>query len=350
MKVLPSPVRISAIRPWWRTIAPISWTSYWRMPIVRFMASRPAANTSGIRSSRTAWSRSLSRLRRALARSFRRSRSGWWSSSSDGSSGAASSAISARIDVDPLADLLVGEGLELGLEVVGLVDDRLEPVELAVVGVEESGEQAHGRLSIGWDRASPGGRLRRLARVDRARPGSVLQAARRRRVEDDLRLGGARPASMTPPGSTKMPRSTEMAFGRRASRAAAEARHDPAPVRSPRQPLPGLVRRGGQRGPGSGTASPSGPRRRTRARSPRESTPADDEPRPSSARSVLLGPAGRRGRIQPPPSFVITRGAVRPAWAWPPRRHRLGHHHVVARPHHVHVGGDGRAAGEQRRP
>ena len=40
-------------------------------------------------------------------------------------------------DVDPLADLLVGEGGELGLQLVGLVDERLDPVELAVVAVEE---------------------------------------------------------------------------------------------------------------------------------------------------------------------------------------------------------------------
>ena len=97
MKVLPSPVRISAILPWWSAMAPISWTSYWRMPMVRFMASRPAANTSGMTSSMAAPRRSFSRLRRALARSRRRSMSGLWSSSSDGSSGSAASRTSARI-------------------------------------------------------------------------------------------------------------------------------------------------------------------------------------------------------------------------------------------------------------
>ena len=109
------------------TIAPISWTSKWRMPSVRCIASRPAAKTSGIRSSRTACSRSLSRLRRALARSLRRSRSWWWSSSSDGSSGAASSRDLGADGVDPLADLVVGQGVELGLELVGAVDQGLDP-------------------------------------------------------------------------------------------------------------------------------------------------------------------------------------------------------------------------------
>ena len=99
-------------------MAPISWTSYWRIPSVRFIASRPAANTSGMTSSRAALRRSFSRFRRALARSRRRSRSGWWSSSSDGSSGSAASRISARMSVDPLADLVVGQGLVLGLELV----------------------------------------------------------------------------------------------------------------------------------------------------------------------------------------------------------------------------------------
>ena len=58
--------------------------------------------------------------------SRRRSRSGWWSSSSDGSSGAA---ISRDLGADlgeAVADLVVGERLELGLERVGLVDERLD--------------------------------------------------------------------------------------------------------------------------------------------------------------------------------------------------------------------------------
>ena len=51
--------------------------------------------------------------------------------------------------VDPLADLRVGEGLVLGLELVRAIDERLDPAQLAVVVVEELGEEAHGRLSIG---------------------------------------------------------------------------------------------------------------------------------------------------------------------------------------------------------
>ena len=39
-RVLPSPVAISAILPWWSTMPPISWTSKWRMPTVRRAASR----------------------------------------------------------------------------------------------------------------------------------------------------------------------------------------------------------------------------------------------------------------------------------------------------------------------
>ena len=77
--------------------------------------------------------------------SRRRSRSGWWSSSSDGSSGSAASRISARISANCGADLLVGEGLELGLERVGLVDQRLEASDLAVVRVDEAGQEVHGR-------------------------------------------------------------------------------------------------------------------------------------------------------------------------------------------------------------
>ena len=45
-RVLPSPVFISEILPWWRTTPPISWTSKWRMPSVRCIASRVIAKTS----------------------------------------------------------------------------------------------------------------------------------------------------------------------------------------------------------------------------------------------------------------------------------------------------------------
>ena len=40
------------------------------------------------------------------------------------------------------ADLVVGEGLELGFEAVGLVDERLEASDLAVVRVDEAGKEA----------------------------------------------------------------------------------------------------------------------------------------------------------------------------------------------------------------
>ena len=43
------------------------------------------------------------------------------------------------------ADLLVGHGLELGFEGVGLVDERLQASDLAVVRVDETGKESHGR-------------------------------------------------------------------------------------------------------------------------------------------------------------------------------------------------------------
>src|ERR1700704_2748624 len=60
---------------------------------------------------------------------------------------------------DPLPDLLVGEGLELGLEPVRLIDLWLDPSKLAVVRVDKTIEKAqnHSRGSIGeaalWPRS-----------------------------------------------------------------------------------------------------------------------------------------------------------------------------------------------------
>ena len=51
VSVLPSPVRISAILPSLRTIAPMSCTSKWRMPSTRTEASRTTAKASGRSSS-----------------------------------------------------------------------------------------------------------------------------------------------------------------------------------------------------------------------------------------------------------------------------------------------------------
>ena len=70
-------------------------------------------------------------------------------------------------DLGELApDLVVGQALELVLEGVGLVDHRLESFELAVVRVDEAGEEAHGSGSIGRDRrASPSRGRRRPARI-----------------------------------------------------------------------------------------------------------------------------------------------------------------------------------------
>ena len=46
-------------------------------------------------------------------------------------------------------DLLVGQAFELGLERVGLLDPGLDPSQLAVVRVDETGKELHGSLSIG---------------------------------------------------------------------------------------------------------------------------------------------------------------------------------------------------------
>ena len=147
--VLPSPVRISAILPWWRTAAPISWTSKWRIPSVRFIASRVIAKTSGRTSSSAFWSALVLALAAVLLQ------------------------LAAALEVGVVelvlgrlvgrgglgdlgaelgecgADLLVGEGLVFGLEGVGLVDQRLEASDLAVVRVDETVQESHGRSSIG---------------------------------------------------------------------------------------------------------------------------------------------------------------------------------------------------------
>src|SRR6185503_17240331 len=54
---------------------------------------------------------------------------------------------------ESLADLRVAEGLDLGFEIVGLVDERLDPLQLTVVRVDEPGKKSkHGARSI---RSSP---------------------------------------------------------------------------------------------------------------------------------------------------------------------------------------------------
>ena len=129
---------------------PISWTSKWRMPSVRCIASRVAANTSGSAASRAFWSFSWSRLRRSFASSRRRSEflrdqlflGGLLRGGIFGNFGADRR--------DALADLFVGDGLELGLEGVDLVDERLDPLDLALVRVDEAVQEAkHGTVSIG---------------------------------------------------------------------------------------------------------------------------------------------------------------------------------------------------------
>ena len=95
VSVLPSPVRISAIAPECRTIPPMSCTSKWRMPISRLPVSRTIANVSG---------QQVVELR-AVARLLAQR-------------------------VHPLAQLVAGLELELGLEVVDARDALLELLEL----------------------------------------------------------------------------------------------------------------------------------------------------------------------------------------------------------------------------
>src|SRR3954468_20824330 len=80
VRVLPSPVFISAIEPAWRTMPPIIWTSKWRMPSVRREVSRTTAKVSASRSSRDSPLRARSRRPSACPRSSASS-----SSSSSGS-------------------------------------------------------------------------------------------------------------------------------------------------------------------------------------------------------------------------------------------------------------------------
>src|SRR6266545_4320016 len=68
-RVFPSPVFISAMLPSCRTIAPITWTSKCRWPIVRRAASRTEANASGSRSSRLSPASSRRRNSSVFARS-----------------------------------------------------------------------------------------------------------------------------------------------------------------------------------------------------------------------------------------------------------------------------------------
>ena len=101
---------------------PISWTSKWRIPSVRFIASRAIAKTSGRTSSRAAWSAACSRLRRAFASSRRRSRSGWVQLVLGRLAGDGGLVDLLADRGEALADLVVGQGGDLGLELVDLVD------------------------------------------------------------------------------------------------------------------------------------------------------------------------------------------------------------------------------------
>ena len=130
--------------------APMSCTSKWRMPSLRRLISRAAANTSGSASSRTPWRclmssfsrarrssrrRSELSLRRARPRMARRARR------PRGSRRAARSC--ARGSLRP-------SGPGTRFERVDLVDERLETFDDAFVRVDETGNDVlHGPSSIG---------------------------------------------------------------------------------------------------------------------------------------------------------------------------------------------------------
>ncbi len=47
---------------------------------------------------------------------------------------------------EPLPDLRIGQRLDLFLEIVGLVDERLDPLQLTVIRIDETGKKSkHGR-------------------------------------------------------------------------------------------------------------------------------------------------------------------------------------------------------------
>ena len=122
---------------------PTSWTSKWRMPSVRFIPSRAAANTSGSASQRRLDPRVLllPAIRRELAATLE---VGVVALVLGRLVGRGSLDQLGADPGDPFADRVIGQGFELGFEVVDLVDQRLNPAQLAVVGIDRSGEVAHG--------------------------------------------------------------------------------------------------------------------------------------------------------------------------------------------------------------
>ena len=117
MRVLPSPVFISAMLPPWSTMPPISCTSKWRMPIVRLPTSRTIAKSR-------AGGRRATRRARALAQAG-----------------------------EPLAQLLVALELELGLVVADARDPLLVLAKLLrLADVQRAVKKAH-RVSVAAGRA-----------------------------------------------------------------------------------------------------------------------------------------------------------------------------------------------------
>ena len=154
VSVLPSPVRISAIAPECRTMPPMSCTSKWRMPICAL---------AGLADDRERLGQQVVELR-AVARLLAQR-------------------------VHPLAQLVVGLELELGLEVVDASDALLELLELLgfaqTQGTVEERHDAEGTNAAGLARRVGG---RGWAALRRPAEAGALRASRRRRFLSRWRL------------------------------------------------------------------------------------------------------------------------------------------------------------------
>ena len=124
----------------------MSWTSKWRIPRVRFIASRVIAKASGRASSRAAWSRAFSLLP-ALGLQLAPALEIGMVELVIGRLVGFGGLEDLRAELRELgADLVVGEGLDLGLEGVRLVDQGLEASDLAVIRVDEPVQESHDRV------------------------------------------------------------------------------------------------------------------------------------------------------------------------------------------------------------
>ena len=97
---------------------------------------------------------------------------------------------------EPGPDVLVGQGLDLGFQLDRFVDERLDPLQLTVVRIDEPGKETkHGCASIG---AAPFAARSRALRSARARAPSC-------QICTGGKLGRSRPAQPTRPRSATTP-------------------------------------------------------------------------------------------------------------------------------------------------